>query len=245
MKNNTPTTLTEVIVLAGGLGTRLRSVVKDIPKPMADISGRPFLEYVFNYLKPQGIKRIILAVGYRYELIEQYFGTYYKGMQIVYAVENTPLGTGGAIRLALREATTENVGVLNGDTLFTADLQQLHTFHLEKNANLSLAVCEMHNFDRYGTIELDKHYIKAFREKKALEKGYINAGVYVIKQSFLEQAHLTEKFSFEKEVLEKYYQTNPEKMLAYLVLPTPYFIDIGIPTDYEKAQTELPALKFG
>jgi D-glycero-alpha-D-manno-heptose 1-phosphate guanylyltransferase len=241
MKNST---LTEVIVLAGGLGTRLRSVVKDIPKPMADISGRPFLEYVFNYLQPQGVTRIILAVGYRYELIEQHFGTHYKGMEIVYAVENTPLGTGGAIRLALRHATTKNVGVLNGDTLFTTDLQKLYTFHCEKKASLSLAVCEMHDFDRYGTIELEGHYIKAFREKKAVEKGYINAGVYIIEQKLLEQAHLAEKFSFEKEILEKYYQTNPEKMLAYLVSPSPYFIDIGIPTDYEKAQTELPALSF-
>jgi len=244
MEKSTPTTLTEVIVLAGGLGTRLRSVVKDIPKPMADISGRPFLEYVFNYLQPQGIKRIILAVGYRYELIEEYFGTHYKGMEIVYAIENSPLGTGGAIRLALREATTENVGVLNGDTLFTADLQQLYAFHINKTANLSLAVCEMHNFDRYGTIELKEHEILAFREKKALEKGYINAGVYIMQQTFLEQAHLADKFSFEKEILEKYYQTNPDKMLAYLVSPSPYFIDIGIPTDYEKAQTELPALNF-
>ena len=115
----------EAIILCGGLGTRLRSVIKDIPKPMADINGAPFLQILLEFLLRQGVKKVILAVSYKFEVIQGFFGSDFKGLKLIYSVENTPLGTGGAIKQALEFADENENFVLNGDTFFDIDLSVL------------------------------------------------------------------------------------------------------------------------
>jgi D-glycero-alpha-D-manno-heptose 1-phosphate guanylyltransferase len=228
----------EAIILAGGLGTRLSGVIKDIPKPMAPIAGKPFLHYVFQYLSKFPIKKVILAVGYKYETIEAFFGTHYLGIEIEYTIENEPLGTGGAISNALKLATGNEIFLLNGDTFFDVDLEALYIHHQLSGSQLTLSLKPMQNFERYGTVELNGTCITAFNEKKIVVKGFINGGVYLLNQSFFNHSKFPAKFSFEKDFMEKSVQLF--NMQAFIC--DGYFIDIGIPKDYEKAQQKLPQL---
>ena len=227
----------EAIVLAGGLGTRLRRVVKNVPKPMAeDVSGKPFLQYILDYLSNFGLKKVILAVGYRYEVVLKYFGKKYKNLSLIYSIEDEPLGTGGAIKKSLSLVSENDVLVLNGDTFFKIDFLKFFEFHKTKKADLSIALKPMENFDRYGTVKIDKqNRIIGFKEKEFKKYGLINGGVYLFKKEIFRNINLSEKFSFEKDFLEKFY-----KKLNFLGLPfDDYFIDIGIPEDYERAKKEL------
>ncbi len=226
----------EVIILAGGLGTRLKEAVNDVPKPMAPIGNLPFLAYLIKYLKKFPINRIVLAVGHKHESISSYFRNNYQGMEIEYAIENEPLGTGGAIANALKYTKSNTVFLLNGDTFFKVDLQQLFHHHQKSKAQLTLALKPMHQFDRYGTVEIRDSQIIKFNEKKPIDEGFINGGVYVIEKQSFESLNLPVKFSFEKEILEK--ETLHWNMQA--LISEGYFIDIGIPDDYKKAQQELP-----
>ena len=229
---------TEAIVLAGGFGTRLRKVVNDVPKPMASINGKPFLTYVLNYLKKYGIQKVVLSVGHLHEVVEDYFGTEWEGLKISYAVENEPLGTGGAIKYAFNKISGDDAFVLNGDTLFEVNLHQLHSFHLKSKAEISLALRAVTDISRYGTVQTNAaNKIIAFTEKGALSgTGNINGGIYLInKQVFKKISIFTEKFSMENDVFEKYYNTLP-----FFGFPFKgYFIDIGIPEDYRRANIEL------
>jgi len=228
--------INEAIVLAGGLGTRLQGVVSDLPKPMAPIGTRPFLAYLLDYLKKYEIKKVVLAVGYKYESIENYFGPEYRSMKLVYAVEKEPLGTGGGIANALKFTEQNEVFLLNGDSFFNVDLPRLFHHHNQTKADLTLSLKAMQNFDRYGTVKMDKTRITEFTEKMPVEQGFINGGVYILNRKLIEQAHLPKKFSFEKEVMESgVHQFN---MQAYV--SDGYFIDIGIPKDYRRAMHELP-----
>ena len=140
---------TPVIILAGGFGTRLSAVVKDLPKPMANINGKPFLHYIFQSLQRQNIENVILSVGYKHEIIQDYFQDNYLGIAIKYAIETEPLGTGGAIKHAF-SFVDDDAFVLNGDTFFDVDLSKLRN----DKSDLSIALKPMKNFDRYGTVEL-------------------------------------------------------------------------------------------
>lgn len=147
----------EAIILAGGLGTRLRSVVSDLPKCMAPVNGIPFINFVITYLKNEGVDRIILSLGYKSEIVighveKAFTGT---GLEIVYVIEESPLGTGGAIKLACSKVKGTNVLILNGDTLFNIDLEQFSEFHRENEADFTVALKEMRQFSRYGTVEID------------------------------------------------------------------------------------------
>ena len=146
----------EAIILAGGLGTRLSHIVKDVPKPMAPVAGRPFLEYILDYLIENDIKRVILATGYKHEIIEQHFGNLYKNIEIIYSVENEPLFTGGAIKKALSKCKENNVFIINGDTYFNVDLKEMKKFHIESNSEITIATKLMYDFERYGTVVLSK-----------------------------------------------------------------------------------------
>lgn len=221
------------IVLAGGLGTRLRGVINDLPKPMAMINGKPFLHYIFVYLKSQKIKKVILSVGYKAQVIELYFSNKYLDIEIVYSRENEPLGTGGGIKKAF-EQVDDFAFVLNGDTFFDVDLNALHKFHLQNVADISLALKPTKSFDRYGTVQLQENRIINFVEKKFLAEGLINGGVYFFGKNIFENID-QEKFSFEKEVLEKL--VSQKKLCGKIY--NDYFIDIGIPEDYAKAQQEM------
>lgn len=228
-------TIQECIILAGGLGTRLRSAVPDLPKCMAPVAGKPFLAYVIDYFRRQGIERLIFSLGYRHEDIEAFLDTAYPALDKVYCIEEEPLGTGGAIRLACKQAKGTDVLVLNGDTMFAIQLPQLADFHTSHQADCTLSLKPMEHFDRYGVVELEEdHTIRLFREKQPYIAGNINGGVYALRvSSFLSEA-LPDKFSFEKDYLEKMYRQR--KM--YGLVQEGYFIDIGIPEDYEKANRD-------
>lgn len=230
----------EAIVLAGGMGTRLRAVVSDVPKPMAPVNGRPFLAYVLDDLVPQGIERVILAVGYKREVIVEYFGIEYRGMELLYSVEEEQLGTGGAIKQAFDLVVGETAFVLNGDTYFKVDFAELDAFHSAKEADMTLALKPMNDFDRYGTVVINEDdKILGFEEKQHREEGLINGGVYLFGKNIWVGPELAEKFSFETEILEGLYAT---RTFCGMVSDT-YFIDIGIPTDYERSQHDFATLR--
>lgn len=220
------------IILAGGLGTRLRSVIADLPKPMAEINGKPFLHYVFLYLKKEKISEAVLAVGYQSHIIESHFGNRYLGVNIQYSREDKPLGTGGGIKRAF-ELVKDHAYVLNGDTFFDIDLSLLQDFHFDHSADISLALKPMKNFDRYGTVELADNRIVSFHEKQYCKEGLINGGVYFFEKNIFSTV-AEEKFSFEKSILEKFVT---EKNISGRVFDD-YFIDIGIPEDFAQAQVD-------
>lgn len=226
----------ECIVLAGGLGTRLQSVVTDMPKCLAPVAGKPFLAYIIAYLQSYGIDRFIFSLGYKHEEVTKYLTLHFPRLDAELVVEEEPLGTGGAIKLGCSKASGSNVVIANGDTLFKADLVKLAAVHAANNAHCTLALKPMENFDRYGVVELDnENKIVNFKEKNAYREGLINGGLYVLdKQRFLDE-QLPPKFSFEKDYLEALCF---ERTMIGLVQEK-YFIDIGIPADYHRAQQEL------
>jgi D-glycero-alpha-D-manno-heptose 1-phosphate guanylyltransferase len=228
--------INEAIILAGGLGTRLRSVVPDLPKCMAPVNDTPFLSYVINHLQKQGIKHFIFSLGYKSEAIVAFIEKDFPHLLFKTCIEDEPLGTGGAIKKALCMAKEKSVLVTNGDTLFKVDVTLLAGFHALSGAECTLSLKPMKNFDRYGVVEVDTdHLVKSFLEKQHYECGLINGGVYAIhKHRFLEE-NLPEKFSFEKDYMEQYYK----KRRIMGVVQDEYFIDIGIPEDYARAQSEL------
>lgn len=224
----------EVIVLAGGLGTRLRSVVHEIPKCLAPVGGRPFLGYLLDWLAAQGAEHVVFSVGYLKEQVISYLQENHWPFAYDFAVEDTPLGTGGGIRLALSLCRENHVFVVNGDTFYPVDLSSMPFDH-----PITLALKPMKDFDRYGEVELTNNNVTAFQEKKHCEEGLINGGVYAVDRNKLDLSSLPEKFSFEKEVLE------PGAAIGQIGgwVSDAYFIDIGIPEDYGKAQWALPAWK--
>ena len=224
----------DVIILAGGLGTRLASVVSDVPKPMAPVAGKPFLDHILNGLLLKSIHRIILAVGHKYEKIEEYYGHEYKGVPLVYSIEKEPLGTGGGIALAMNHIEMDSAIILNGDTYFDINLEEMWQVHQEAEGRCTLALKQMEHPDRYGTVLLEGNQLVRFQEKQVgLPTGLINGGVYWVDKSFSELMPQKEKFSFEEEVLQV--QVSQGELSGYIA--TGLFIDIGIPADYERAQT--------
>jgi len=229
----------EAIILAGGLGTRLRSAVPDLPKCMAPVNSKPFLNYVIKNLQREGITHFIFSLGYKSEVITGYLEKDFPSLLFKTAIEEEPLGTGGAVKKALGIAKDDSVLIANGDTLYTIDAELLAGIHSLSGASCTLSLKPMKNFDRYGVVEVDEHsVIKSFREKKFYESGLINGGVYAINKNKFFNEKLPEKFSFEKDYLEKFYKSS--RMFG--VVQDEYFIDIGIPEDYERAQKELEAL---
>ncbi len=227
--------ITEAIILAGGLGTRLRSVVADVPKCIAPVKGKPFINYIINYLQKQGITRFIFSLGYKSEVVIEYVNTHFASLEKEYVIEEEPLGTGGAIKAACAKAVSKNVLVFNGDTFFDIDLKKLSAFHTNHNSVCSVALKPMTNFSRYGTVEINNtNVITAFNEKQFCKTGLINGGIYALQTNALLAAELPDKFSFEKDFLEV--QTASGKLFALSF--DNYFIDIGIPEDYERANKE-------
>lgn len=226
----------EAIILAGGLGTRLRSVVADLPKCMAPVGGKPFLHFVIEHLLEQGVDKFIFSLGYKSEMIIDYVNNQYSTLNKQFSIEEEPLGTGGAIKLACSMAAEKNVLILNGDTFYKVNNNVLTDFHNNYEADCTLALKPMHDFDRYGVVELNEdNSVASFKEKQFYSRGLINGGVYILnREKFLKES-LPQKFSFEKDYLEKYF----EKRKLYGMIADEYFIDIGIPEDYAKAEREL------
>jgi len=225
----------EAIILAGGLGTRLRSVVSDLPKCMAPVAGQPFLYYLLKYLGTCHFTHIILSVGYKHEIIEDYISKNNWPFSISYSIENEPLGTGGAIKFAMTKANEDQVLIMNGDTFFEVDLEAYYRFHSQKKADISLALKPLSDFDRYGTVETDKNdKICAFLEKQPCQKGKINGGIYLINRNSSLLNIGKDTFSFETDVLQKC-TTNST---IYGFSSSGYFIDIGIPEDFAQANID-------
>lgn len=237
----------QAILLCGGMGTRLRSVVADRPKPMADICGKPFLQYLLEMLRDKGITEVIFALGYMGEMIEEYFqdGSAF-GLKISYSYEEEPLGTGGAIRNALPKILEEEVLVLNADTYFPMDYQGLLCFHQENDGDFSLATRGVPDISRYGAVRRDAAgRILAWNEK--LEDGgqplagEINGGIYVMKKSLI--AEIPEgKQSLEQDCIPKWLSEG--KRIFGLPFDG-YFMDIGIPKDYQQFITDVEQGKHG
>lgn len=225
----------EAIVLAGGFGTRLAAKLNGIPKPMAPVAGRPFLEILLAQLKRNGCSRAILSVGHLYQVIQNHFGASFQGMPLDYAIESLPLGTGGAIRQSLALAETENVLVLNGDTFLHADYEAMLRFHSAQRAALTIAISHQPDIARYGGVLVEGTRIVGFEEKGRTGAGFINAGAYVIARGMQWPQALPEKFSFERDFLMP--ETARLAPAAYPV--NGFFLDIGIPEDLDRAQTEL------
>jgi len=229
------------IILAGGLGTRLRSVVNDLPKCMAPVAGRPFLFYVINYLRLQGVEEFIFSLGYRHEIIEDYLKDHFSTLRYQCSIEEEPLRTGGAIQLACKKTNEKNVIVVNGDTLFRINVADVFSFHIKQEAESTLSLKPMQRFDRYGVVELnDQAAVKEFKEKQYYETGLINGGAYILNVEKFLGKKFPSTFSFEKDYLEQYYLQGK----IYGIVQDKYFIDIGIPEDYQRVQEELKQPPF-
>lgn len=224
----------EAIVLAGGLGTRLSGVIGEIPKCMAPVGGKPFLQYQLEWLSRFDVSHVVLSVGYLREQVMDFVNAREWPFKVSYAVEKEPLGTGGGIRLALSKCKGKQVYVLNGDTFYNVDLRAL-TF----TAPVTLALKPMRDFDRYGAVDWDGDLVNAFKEKAYCADGLINGGVYAIDCSQLDMSLFPKSFSFEREVLEPLANYG----LVAGEVQDGYFIDIGIPEDYARAQRELPEIQ--
>lgn len=224
------------IILAGGLGTRLRSAVPDLPKCMAPVNGKPFMGYVIEYLASQGVFNFILSLGYMHQVIIDYVTKQYPNLHIDWVIEEEPLGTGGAIKLACSKVTGTYALVTNGDTMFNINVAEVMQFNEAKQGDCTLSLKPMQHFDRYGVVTLNTDAsVHSFREKQYYETGLINGGMYALNVPKFLQEQLPVKFSFEKDYLEKLY--TDRRMFG--IVQDAYFIDIGIPGDYARAQDEL------
>lgn len=235
--------LQTAIILAGGFGTRLQSVVSNLPKPMAPVNGVPFLNYQLQYLKHYGIKNIILSVGYLAEKIQDFYKSDFKDVSISYVIEESPLGTGGGIRLAMEQCQDEYALVLNGDSFFDVNLHDYFRLHVNEVSQCSLALRKVEDSSRYGIIETDANdCIISFREKTNETKpGFINGGVYILnKELYLKSTPEKTNFSIEKDFFEKHLHATQIKGFEF----AGYFIDIGIPEDYTKAQNDFKEFTY-
>lgn len=222
----------EAIILAGGLGTRLKSVVPDLPKAMAPIMGRPFLALLLDALADAGFTSVILAVGYRSEAIREHFGERYRSLRLNYSIEVSPLGTGGAIRLALEQVSDSQVFVLNGDTYLQVDFRAMQEAHVAADARLTVAVQPVADTGRYGALDVERGHIRRFAEKGRKGPGLINAGVYLLNAQLLARYPLPNAFSFESDFL----MPHAEELRPLVFTAGGIFIDIGVPDDYALAQ---------
>jgi D-glycero-alpha-D-manno-heptose 1-phosphate guanylyltransferase len=228
----------EAVIVAGGFGTRLKNVVDDIPKSMAGIGDMPFLSFLLDYLFKYRIEKIVLAVGYKHEIISSYFGDHYKDMKLIYSIENKPLGTGGALLKATDVISSDSFFAINGDTFFNPDLEKIEKVFSETTSPLAIVLKPMTFFDRYGTVLVSGNRISSFQEKKYCEEGLINGGIYLVSKKWLIEKAPSEVFSFEKDLMEKIVN---DESISYYISDT-YFIDIGVPEDYLRAMKELPEL---
>ncbi|MBN1199644.1 MAG: nucleotidyltransferase family protein [Bacteroidales bacterium] len=226
----------EAIILAGGLGTRLQKVLRDQPKSMALINGRPFLEYLLDYLKWAGVRHAVLSVGYKRETIMNHFGPTYRNMRIDFAEEAEPMGTGGGIRLAFWKIDGMRAFAMNGDSMFRVDLEKMTEAHTKKKADVTIALRELPETGRYGRVSMNRlRRIDGFEEKQPeAGRGYINGGIYLIEKMFLMEPEFRGRFSIEKDCFENHFKTS--RMFGF---PSKeYFIDIGIPETYRQAQDD-------
>ena len=222
----------EAIVLVGGLGTRLRAELADLPKPLAPVAGRPFLAYVLDQLAAGGLRRTILATGYLSEKVEAAIGRHWGDMEIAYSVEEVPLGTGGAVARAAKQLQGSNAHIANGDTFLRFDLRSLEQAVDAAGASLGMALAQVADVGRYGAVEVLDGRVSAFREKGGQGPGLVNAGSYFVTADAIAGFPQRDVFSFEEAVLLP--MANAGRVVA--LSDTSNFIDIGVPEDYRNAR---------
>lgn len=222
----------EAIVLAGGLGTRLRDVVSDVPKPMAPVAGRPFLEILLSTLASKGFDRAILSVGHMAAAITGHFGATFQGMALAYEIESTPLGTGGATRAALNRCKEGHAFIFNGDTYLDLEMDEVEALWYEAHSPIIVAR-RVADTTRYGRLDVEQGQVKRFREKGIPGDGLINAGTYVLPRDALARFPLGTPFSLETDYLAR--AVGEIEFRAFVTRGL--FIDIGLPEDYLRAQT--------
>lgn len=227
----------EAIILAGGFGTRLREVVPDVPKPMAPIVGRPFLEILLLSLAHKGFTRVVLSLGFMADTVVQHFGEQFAGMALVYEVENTPLGTGGAVRQALTRCIADHVFVFNGDTYLDLEVADVEAQWQAHHVPIIVAR-EVPDTARYGRLDTEEQRVIGFLEKGMAGAGLINAGCYVLPVDILDAFAVGQAFSLETDYLAK---AVGMQRTDYFVTKG-HFIDIGVPEDYARAQSELAGI---
>jgi D-glycero-alpha-D-manno-heptose 1-phosphate guanylyltransferase len=223
----------QVIILAGGFGTRLQAVVPDLPKPMAPVAGRPFLAYVMQNLRRYGASRFILSVHYKREKIIEAFGDALDGIPIDYAVEETPLGTGGGILNATQYVTEDTALILNGDTFL--DMDYAAFYGQARHHNLTLALRHVPDVSRYGRVEVNQGHITHFAEKGPSGPGMINGGVYGVNVPWFRGLNLPPAFSMESD----FFYPKVAELKPHYITTDGYFLDIGVPEDYARAQGEI------
>jgi NDP-sugar pyrophosphorylase family protein len=229
----------DAIVLAGGRGTRLSSVVSDRPKVLADVGGRPFIAYLLDLLAGTGVRRAVLSVGYMADLIEERIGTRHGSMEIVYSREKQPLGTGGGVRLAAQVVTSDPVITLNGDSYCHLDVASLVRFHAEQCSRGTLSLLHVSDTSRYGRVKLDdSRRVIGFQEKMTGESEYISAGFYILSRELLQSIPLGRPVSLEHDVFPSWVGRG-----LYGFACTGPFLDIGTPNSYAQAEAFLAALR--
>lgn len=229
----------KAIVLCGGLGTRLGCLTRDTPKPLIKVAGHPFLMYVLDQLVTTPIDEIVLAVGYQWQKIQAAIGAEWRGVKVSYSIEQQPLGTGGAIKLALTQFHLSEAIVVNGDTLLKCDAGKLARFAQERQADICMALKTTTDTARFGRVNIDRSgRVIAFEEKGRGSQGLINSGVYFVKAAVFSLVNAA-AFSFEKDILTQHLS----RLAIYGMQTDAYFIDMGVPEDLARAQEELSEMK--
>ncbi len=227
---------TTAVILAGGLGTRLRDAVADRPKVLAEINGRPFLAYLLDHLADAGIRRVVICTGYMADSVQHAFGNSFREMELRYSREEQPLGTGGALRLALPLITSDPALVMNGDSSCDVDLALFAKHHTESGASVSLVLTQVEDVSRYGVVDTDTNgAVTSFIEKGARQgAGLINAGIYLMARNIIHSIPEGNNVSLEREI----FPLQIGHGLSGFFQPS-RFIDIGIPSDYHAASAFL------
>lgn len=222
------------VVLAGGLGTRLKAVIDNKQKVIAEVSNKPFLEYILKQLVAYNIKDIVICTGYKADAVKEYFGEKYENANITYSKEKEPLGTGGAIKNAIPHIKSEIFIAMNGDSFCEANLSKFYEFYSKKNAKIGMLLTEVDDCKRYGSVTLDEnHLIKNFREKDETSgSGWINAGIYILNKGMFSNLNSNKKISIEKEIFPEFVM----KSFFGFKNPKGVFIDIGTPESYKLAE---------
>jgi NDP-sugar pyrophosphorylase family protein len=237
----------DAVVLVGGQGTRLRAVLADRPKPLAEVAGRPFLTYVLDFLAAAGVRRVTLCTGYRAEMVQATFGPRYRSLDLTYSVEDKPLGTAGALLAALPMLRSSTILVANGDSLCQADLGEFSLFHEQQGCDASLLSTHVPDASRFGRVEFDESQrVTRFAEKDtAIGGGWINAGIYLIEQRALASFEST-PLSLERDVLPELIRraasaptTRPRSRGVCAWLGGGALLDIGTPESLAQAETFL------
>lgn len=227
----------DVAVLAGGLGTRLRSVVADRPKVLAEVAGRPFLAHLLQLVARNGARRAVLCTGYLADQVEAAFGAAFAGVEIVYSVEPTPLGTGGALRLALPALRTDQLLVLNGDSYVHAPFSEMLTQHRTNRADATLLLSRVADAGRYGAIMLDDDgRVRGFAEKRRAGEGWVSAGVYLLARELVASIPADRPVSLEREMFPAWTARR-----AYGYRSGQPFLDIGLPESLARARRSIMA----